>query len=214
MDEFSMTNTGSLGWARPIPYGTSEDTSIMLDWASHDDFSSWDLMTCNPIRNWPTDARMSCTELEGDRKPDDVVPNHLGMMVVSPRCREAVLKVPGASGCAEFLPVRLDYLGNDLGVYFAVNVLRAVSVLDRERSRYEVFTSLDAGSQPIGRVKSIRNLVILPGLLKSDVPVFRLQEMPEWVLFSPSMRNALDSAGVTGFEWWEAALSNQIVGAE
>lgn len=205
-----MTNTGQqVGWARPIPYGTSEETSIMLDRASHGDFSAWELMTCTPIRNWPPDARMSCTELEGDRKPDDVVPNHLGLMVVSQRCRDAVLTVPGASACIEFLPLRLDYLGKDLGVYFVVNVQSAVSALDRERSRYEVYTSLDGGGQPVGSVKSIRNLVLLPGLLKSDVPVFRLREMPEWVLFSPSVRKALESAGVTGFEWWEVALSTE-----
>ncbi len=158
--------------------------------------------------NWPVDARMSCTELEGDRKPDDVVPNHLGIMVVSQRCREALLTVPGAGDCVQFLPLRLDYLANDLGVYYAVNVLKSISSLDRERSRYNVYTSLDGGGQPVGSVKSIRNLVLLPGLLKPDVPVFRLQEMPEWVLFSPSVRNALASAGVTGFEWWEVALSS------
>jgi hypothetical protein len=202
------TDTNARGWANPIPYGTAEETSVVLDWASHDDFGSWDLAACGPIQDWPPDARMSCTELEGERKPDDVVPNHLGLIVVSQKCRDVMLSVPGASDCVQFLPCRLDYRGMNLGTYYVVNVIASVAAFDGERSRFDVYTSLDGSVQPVGSVKSIRHLVLLPGRLKAEVPVFRLREKLTWVIFSPSLRGALDSAGVTGFEWWEVALSS------
>ena len=196
------------GWASPIPYGTSEETSIVLDKASHDDFAAWDFAACAPIEDWPKDARMSCVDLEGNRSPDDVVPNHLGLIVVSQKCRDTMEEVPGIGNCVQFLPVQLDYRGEDFGVYYVVNVIASVAAFDNERSRYDVYTSLDVGGQPIGSVKSIRRLVLLPGALKADVPVFRLREKLTWVLFSPLLRSVIDLAGVTGFDWWEVALSS------
>jgi hypothetical protein len=97
-----------------------------------------------------------------------------------------------------------------LGIYYVVNVLASLPAMDRERSRYEVYTSLDQSPQAVGSVKGIRNLVLLPGALKVNVLVFRLQEMLDWVLFSPSLRASMDAASVLGFEWWEVALSSDV----
>ena len=48
---------------------------------------------CQPIDDWPANATMSCDEVEGDRFPDDVVPNHLGLFVVSERLKQMLLEV-------------------------------------------------------------------------------------------------------------------------
>lgn len=203
-----MTQGLKRGWARPIPYGTSEDLSIVLDSASHQDFAEWDLVHCTRISNWPLDAKMSCSELQGERAADDVVPNHLGLLVVSEKCRGTMLRVVGMEDCAQFLPVKLDYIRQDIGIYYIVNILASISALERERSRYDVYTSLDEVPLRSGSIKTIRRLVLLAGRLESRVPAFRLQEASEWILFSPLMRESLESAGITGFEWWEVALSS------
>jgi len=203
-----MTDQILPGWANPIPYGTSEETSIVLDKASHNDFAAWDFSACLRVEDWPPDTRMSCTELEGNRAPDDVVPNHLGLIVISNRCREVMLTVEGTGNCIQFLQVQLDYRGKGLGIYFVMNVLSSIRALDKERSRYDVYTSLDEAPQPVGSIKTIRSLVLLPGLLKLAIPVFRLQEKLDWILFSPSLRAAIDSAGIMGFEWNEVSLSS------
>lgn len=203
-----MSNKTRIGWGCPIPYGTSEKTSVVLDRASNNDFSQWDFTACKAINDWPTSARMSCVELQGERRPDDVVPNHLGLIVVSEKCREVIQEIEGAEKCVEFLRVQLDYLGQDVGKFYVVNILASIAAMDRNLSRFDVYTSLDETPRRVGDIKTVRRLVLLPGLLKPEVPVFRLKESPMWVLFSPLLRAAIESADVRGFEWIEVSVSS------
>lgn len=149
-----MTDRKADSWARAIPYGTSEETSIVLDRASHDDFQDWNLEECKRISTWPADARMSCFELDGPRQPDDVVPNHLGLFIVSNRLRDCLIQ-GGAADFVQLLPVRLDYRGDDVGEFYVVNPLAALAALDFDVSEYSKFSSIDAAQQLAGQVKTI-----------------------------------------------------------
>lgn len=192
-----MTSNERLRWGRVIPEATSEDDCIRLDSAKPNDFERWSLKSCTLIDDWPADASMSCTDLNGPRVPEDVLPNHLGLIVVSNRVQQVLMNVSGVDSAIQLLPVRVDYRGTDLGTYFVINVIACVNAL-AENSTVTKFTRLDVVQRP-GGIKSIERAVLQSYALKTAPPIFRLQEYPLWVLFGPVVREALESIGTVGF---------------
>jgi hypothetical protein len=194
-------------WVRSIPYGTSEDKSIVLDRANPDNFRAWPLDVCRPLSDWPADAAMSCTRLKGNRVPDDVVPNHLRLNVVSERARTVFQRLDPEGQLVQFLPVRLDYRGKDLGEYYVMNLLKSLSALNREQSNLVLFTSLDVSPQPVGTIKAIKRGVLNTADLEYAPHLFRLAEYPTWVLFSPVLQAELAAAGIAGFEFLPVSVA-------
>jgi hypothetical protein len=146
---------------------------------------------------------MACTELDGVRVADDVVPNHLGLLVASERLKSVLLDVDPESALVQLLPVRLEYRGNDIGSYYVLNVLQALAALDRPSSSVDLYTSLDTAQQPIGTIKAIRRAVLDREALREAPPLFRLAEDKRWVLFSPELQAAIVEHSITGFHFTE-----------
>jgi hypothetical protein len=194
-------------WSRAIPWASSERTSIVLDSASHNNFRAWRLDTGEPATAWPLDARMSCTDLRGERHPDDVVPNHLGLFVVSHRLRGLCDDFKADNSYAEFLPIRLDYRGQDLGEFYILNLLARVAVLDMDRSSVTRYTSLDLARAPVGGIKNVRDAVLSAGRLSGAPPMFRLAEQKRWVIVRPDMRGEIESRSITGLHFTDLPVS-------
>lgn len=188
-------------WARVYPYSSSEDDFITLNEAYPGDFEHWPLESCTTVVTWPSDASMSCTNLEGPRLPEDALPNHLGLLVVSDRARNVLLKTQGVEAAVQWLPVHVDYRGHPLGDYYVLHVVGCAPAL-AESSRVRRYTRQDVGQQP-GSVKSIDRAVLQSYALKTAPPIFRLQEYPRWVLFGPEVREALEANHVRGLSYIE-----------
>ena len=98
--------------------------------------------------------------------------------------------------------MRLYYRGHDLGQFYLLNLLKAVSALDRGRSLFNVYTTLDLAPQPIGSIKAIRRAVLDAAALVEAPPMFRLAEQHSWVLFSPELRAKIVEQLIGGFHFF------------
>ena len=195
----------SAGWARITPYGTSDVHSVVLDWASHADFERWDLEGSRWIDDWPLDAQMGCDNHTGSRLPDDVVPNHLGLFVLSHRGK-AVFEDGALAGQVQLLPVALKYRDSELGTFWILNTLVRLAALDRHLSDVLLHTNIDLSGAPPGSIKAIRRAVLDPIVLKGAPPVFRLEEYSRFVVASPGLRQRFSEHSVTGMAFSELVV--------
>lgn len=140
-----------------------------------------------------------------DGTPDDVLQNHLGLPIFSPRLRQALddSEVTGI----EYLPVEvLRSDGSSLGTFAIANVICVVQALDLERSDYDVFPDTYFAVEDRGRISALRRAVLrAEGLNTFDI--IRTKEYKAAIYVSKKIVDLFKVGGFSGASFAPVRLS-------
>jgi hypothetical protein len=157
------------------------------------------------LEHWGELARMSATKAQNDGMPDDVLQNHLGLPVYSPRLR-AALEAAAIRG-VQYLPIRLFRPnGQQISGFSIVNIVERRQALDRSCSDYDVFPDDYFLADRRGNVRGIRRAVLRAKAL-AGCDVVRLDEFPSSVYVSERFTTAFEAAACTGYAFREVLTS-------
>jgi hypothetical protein len=158
-----------------------------------------------PITGWPAEAYLKTSKRKNDGDPDDVLQNHLGVPVYSPRLRLA-LKDAGIVGF-QFLPVRVYRpSGQSYEGFSIANVIELRPALDRTSSHIEVFPPDYFLPARRGLIRSLRTPVLRQNVLVG-CDVVRLEEYPSSVYVSQRFKDVFDAGRFTGYSLHEVGTS-------
>ncbi len=164
----------------------------------------WDLDAGRYIEDWSPN-NTAYYEWEGEH--EDLACTTFNLHVYSPRLKRLMesLMVEGI----QYLPLRIKHLHSDQEVhgYHIANYLHVIDCLDRERSRYEIWTEetlLFPEKVPwkIGKFRDVRKAVLERGRI-GGVRVFRLWGWEMMVVVREDVKRAIEEAGLTGCQFWE-----------
>jgi hypothetical protein len=158
-----------------------------------------------PVERWSDLAWLRAKAADNDGVPDDVVQNHLGLPVCSPRLRRALEKA--AVQGIQYLPIRLFRPnGQEIAGFSVANVIERRRALDRRRSDYDVFPDDYFLSERRGKVRGLRTAVLNTEALAA-CDILRLDEFTTSIYVSERFREAFEIGGHTGYSFHEVALS-------
>lgn len=192
-------------WFEPIPCDHAVANPLVTD--SHDlhGHDEYDFIHGRPFSSWDGTAWLKSSRPEDDEDPDDVLQNHLGLPIYSPRLRDA-LTAEGIQDI-EYLPVRIFRPHGEFIQGFAIaNILSVVPALDTNRSDYDTYPEDYFLPGRRGDVSGVRRAVLLaPKLQGRDV--IRLAEFPLDIFVSEAFRSAFERGGFTGYSFTQVEVS-------
>jgi hypothetical protein len=157
------------------------------------------------IDNWDESAWLSLEAVSGEGEPDDVLQNHLDLLVFSPRLQQA-LSQAGIGGI-QYCPIRIVSLDGSEERGFAIaNILNLVPALDLQCSDYDQFPRNYFAKQNRGQVRAVRRAV-LRGETLNGIDILRPAEYAASVYVSELFKRAFLTANHTGFSFHEVKVS-------
>jgi len=190
----------ALQWANSLSYAYCSD--------KHDfkGLSENAIGTGLPIHNWDSTAWIQSTDPECDGPPDDVLQNHLGLKIYSPKLKK-VLELANVSGI-QYLPLKVRHRsGDEILDYSIANILNLPSVVDLVKSDYSVFMPDDPIKERWGTISSVHRMVLRQKDL-SGFDIILPKEFPESVYVSEKFKRAFEAANCTGYGFQEVPLSD------
>lgn len=156
----------------------------------------WQLRKGQFLANWPSGAWIGAEEAEDDGDPDDVLQNHLGLPIFSPRLRRE-LNALGIQGI-QYLPIEVRRSdGTPIPGFSIANIIDLRPALDTKRTKYSVFSD-DSHPSKRGKISSI-NLPILKSEFLTTGDIFRLEEYVQPIFVSERIKDSFEAKGFTGF---------------
>jgi hypothetical protein len=162
-------------------------------------YHEWDFTEGNAISNW---SAATTAYYEGKVKLTDYPFTIPQIPVCSDRLKQLMVQL-GVNGI-QYLPLQVRHResNNEVEGYSIANYLHIVDCLDRQRSRYQVWTKenlLYWEKRPymLGTFRDVTKMVLDSAKIGSR-PLFRLWGWTLTVIVREDIKRAIEEAGITG----------------
>ncbi len=178
-----------------------QNSNQFIDCYSDDDlnFDRYSLQEGNKIDHWDKNFKFYYNPNAGEVF-SDYLSNDLSWLVVSEKFKGVLetLEIPNV----QFLPVKLENV-NDYSIlvgYYVVNITSVVDALNLEYSDYTVF-ELNENE----KVLSVKKYALNRSEIK-DLHLFRVVNSSMSIFVSEAVKNALETNGITGCDYYEVKV--------
>jgi hypothetical protein len=156
------------------------------------------------IDNWDESAWLAPETVAGDGEPDDVLQNHLDLLIFSPRLQSG-LSCAGIGGI-QYCPIRIRrFDGSEIGGFAVANILNLVPALDLKKSDYDRFSRNYFAKENRGQIRAVRKGV-LKGNAVLGLDIVRPAEYPVSVYVSEVFKRTFIAGNYTGFSFHEVKV--------
>lgn len=153
------------------------------------------------IRSWPASVRVGTHRRDYDGDADDVLQNHLGVPIFSPRLRSALMALDIRG--FQYLAVSVFRPnGSELSGFSFANIIERRPALDRARSDVELHPSDYFIAERRGRIRVI-NRAVLSSAALAGCDAVRLDEFNASVYLSERFKSMFEFGRYTGYSFSE-----------
>lgn len=157
-----------------------------------------DLKVGKRLEEWKTPL-LSVVNPENRGTPDDVVQNHLGLLIFSPQLRDAMNDAEVRD--IQYLDVMICCQDNKIYTGYSIaNILSLRSALDIGESEFDIFPEDYFIIERRGSIRALRKPV-LRGIELNNCDIMRLCEYPFAIYVSQNFKNVFERHVFTGLSF-------------
>lgn len=198
-----VASAGADKWYNPVEFENTLRQPLVTGDADLKGVAPATLRQGRWVDTWESGAWVKARTPAHDGQPDDVLQEHLGLPIYSPRLR-AALDAASITGI-QYLPIEVRRSdGSRVGVFFIANILHLVQALEVDHSLVRRFGPERPDRQ--GEIRSIEQAVLRRDAL-AGLDILRLAEYRVFVAVSDRFRRAFEAANCTGYMFCALLLS-------
>jgi hypothetical protein len=187
-------------WYMPYMWMNAVDDPLVVDSGELVGLDEAELWRGQIMESWAIPV-LVVEDPANDGVPDDVLQNHLGLPIFSPRLRGA-LNAAGIGGI-QYLEIEVARPNGARVVGYSIaNITERRAALDTERSDFDRFPDDYFLPERRGRIRAVR-MPILRGSSLGGCDIFRLDEYPVKFFVSQRFRDQFELGKFTGMEFAE-----------
>jgi hypothetical protein len=193
-------------WYKPLRWTNTVADPLVVDSGDLSGHEEWDFTRGDLVNDWNNSAWFASSNYLNDGDPDDVLQNHLGLLIFSARLRRAL---DGANiGGIQYLPVEVRLFDRqDIAGFAIANILPMIRAIDYSKTDFDVFPEDYFLPERRGLVRSIRKPVLIQSAI-ADHDVFRLADWKVMYFVSDRFKRVFETGRFTGYTFGEpVALS-------
>jgi hypothetical protein len=183
-------------WYHPVECANTVEDPLVVNRCDLGRYDEWDFMRGKRIRDWDRSIWFASSDRQHDGEPDDVLQNHLGLLIFSAGLRHSLERARVRD--LQYLPIQVRLSdGQAIPGYAIVNILPLIPALDTARTDLDVFPEDYFLPERRGLIRAIRRPVLV-GAAVQNYDIFRLAEYHVMYFVSERFKVAFENGNFTG----------------